>query len=159
MKVQVNIPKNLLANIRNTYKDLVEPVMVAVGTETQHELSNQKPPPPRKGSKEFVSDKQRRYVMAAIREGKIEVPYRRGMSPGSQRMARSFRLVRAPGSLYITNSAAYMDYVIGRKQARIHQGRWKTGQEVAERVIKDGIIEDTVAQVLEKKFPGHTRKS
>jgi len=152
VRVEVRIPKDLLSKIHNTYREIAEPVMVAVATETQHELANQKPPRPTKGAMRFASEKQRRYVMAAIREGKIEVPYRRGMSPGSQRMSRSYRIIKAPGTVYLTNSASYNQYVIGDQQARIHEGRWKTASTVAEDVMKSGLIEDVVGDIIKKHY-------
>lgn len=38
----------------------------------------------------FRSAKQRRYFFFALRHGLIQVPYRRGLSPGSQRLGRSW---------------------------------------------------------------------
>lgn len=38
----------------------------------------------------WKSEKQRRYFFFALRHGLIQVPYRRGISPGSQRLGRSW---------------------------------------------------------------------
>lgn len=38
----------------------------------------------------WKSEKQRRYFFFALRKGVIQVPYRRGISPGSQRLGRSW---------------------------------------------------------------------
>lgn len=38
----------------------------------------------------WKSEKQRRYFFFALRKGVIQVPYRRGLSPGSQRLGRSW---------------------------------------------------------------------
>ena len=38
----------------------------------------------------WKSEKQRRYFFFALRKGIIQVPYRRGTSPGSQRLGRSW---------------------------------------------------------------------
>lgn len=38
----------------------------------------------------WQSAKQRRYFFFALRKGVIQVPYRRGLSPGSQRLGRSW---------------------------------------------------------------------
>lgn len=38
----------------------------------------------------WKSEKQRRYFFFALRKGIIQVPYRRGISPGSQRLGRSW---------------------------------------------------------------------
>jgi hypothetical protein len=152
MRVEVVIPKGLLEKIHNTYKELAEPVLVAIATETQNELANLKPPPPARGSNRFVSEKQRRYVMAAIREGKIEVPYKRGSSPGSQRMSRSYRLVRAPNTVFLSNSATYVNYVVGEEQSRIHRGRWKRALDVATEVVESGLPESVINDIIKKKY-------
>jgi len=153
MKVTVSIPKDLLANIQNIYKELAEPVMVAVATETQNDLMNLKPPRPAKGSMKFVSDRQRKFVMASIANGSITVPYKRGIDRNSQRMNRSFKLVRAPRSVQLTNSASYWKYVIGSEQAQIHKGRWKTVDEVVVNILKSGLVEDVTRKVINKRFP------
>ena len=152
MRVEVVIPKGLLEKIHNTYKELAEPVLVAIATETQQELANLNPPPPARGSNRFVSEKQRRYVMAAIREGKIEVPYRRGSSPGSQRMSRSYRLVRAPNTVFLSNSASYANYVVGEEQSPIHRGRWKRALDVATEVVESGLPESVIDDIIKKKY-------
>lgn len=153
IKVTVSVPKDLLANIQNIYKELAEPVMVAVAVETQNELMNLKPPRPARGSMKFVSEKQRRFVMASIANGSITVPYKRGIDKNSQRMNRSFKLIRAPRNVTLTNSASYWRYVIGSEQAQIHKGRWKTVDEVIVKVLKSGLVEDVTRQVINKKFP------
>ena len=153
MKITIKVPKDLLANIKNIYKELNEPVMVAVAVETQNELMNQKPPPPARGSMRFVSDKQRKFVMASIARGDIVVPYKRGIAKSSQRMNRSFKLVRSPRAVELTNSASYWKYVIGNQQAKIHQGRWKTLDTAVEKVLRSRLIRDVVVDILKKKFP------
>lgn len=152
MKIDVSIPRRLLANIHNIYKELAEPVMVAVAVDTQNELMNQKPPRVAKGAMRFVSEKQRKFVMASIASGAITVPYKRGIDRSSQRMNRSFKLVRSPRSVQLTNSASYAKYVIGSEQAKIHKGRWKTVDEVVVRVLRSGLVEDTVKTILQKRF-------
>lgn len=152
MQVEVKIPAHLILDIQAVYKNIAEPTLVGLATETQHKLMSQKPPPPGKGSGEFVSDKQRKYVMAAIREGRIEVPYRRGISPGTQRMNRSFKLFKAPSSVYLTNSASYWQFVIGGKQATIHQGRWGTVDKAQAEILRSGLPEKLVAKALRKYF-------
>jgi hypothetical protein len=92
-------------------------------------------PPPARGIKQpFVSDKQRRFFFAALRSGRIQVPYQR---TGHQGFSWLYRLV--PGEsvfvaeVYNTNDR-YHRLVQGRKseQARIHRGRWKSQEEIEE---------------------------
>jgi len=154
IRVEVSVPKSLLADIESVYTHLAEPVMVAVATETQHELSNLKPPPPPRGSMKFVSEKQRRFVMAAKARGDITVPYRRGIDRNSQRMNRSYRLVRAPRNIALTNSATYWPYVIGTQQAQIHKGRWKRVDEVIIKILRSSLVPDVVNSILRRRFGG-----
>lgn len=152
MKVEVIIPKTLLADIKGVYNSVLEPTLIAVATEVQHELMNQKPPSPKRGSMQFVSERQRKFVMASIANGTIDVPYKRGISKQSQRMNRSFKLVRTPRDVTITNTASYWPYVIGYKQAQIHKGRWKTVDMAVDKVIRSGLVQDVVNSIISKKF-------
>ena len=154
IRVEVTIPKSLTADIGGIYKHLAEPVMVAVATETQHELTNLKPPRPPRGAMQYVSEKQRRFVMAAIQRGDITVPYKRGIDKRSQRMNRSYRLVRAPQNITLTNSATYWPYVIGIRQAPIHKGRWKRVDDVIVKILRSSLVPDVVNSILRKRFGG-----
>lgn len=66
----------------------------------------------------WKSDKQRRYVMAMIREGKIDpgAPHRTG------ELQRGYRIEGEPPRYRITNAVKYGDYVMGdTQQSRMHQ--------------------------------------
>jgi len=152
MNVTVTIPKHLLSNLRGLSKHVVEPTLVAVATETMHKLQSQKPPPPPRGKMRFKSERQRKFVMMSIRNGSIDVPYRRGISANSQRMNRSFRLVKSPQSVYLTNTATYHRYVIGDKQAEIHRNRWKTATAMAREVMSSGVVEQVLKTTIERMF-------
>jgi len=77
----------------------------------------------------FKSDKQRRYVMAAIREGTIDpgVPHRTG------ELQRGWKLVDMGRYYVITNHVPYAGYVMGEQQARLPQmvGWRKMGQVIS----------------------------
>ena len=152
MDIRVKMAPELLTNIRTIFESLSEPMLVGLATEMQDMLSSQKPAPPRQGSGNFVSDKQRKFVMAAIRNGEIDVPYKRGVSPGSQRMNRSFKIKKAPSAVSVTNSASYWKYVIGNQQASIHQGRWTTVDKVRGELLRSGLPEKLVTKILRKYF-------
>ena len=152
MNIIVTIPKGLEQRLNNIAKEVVEPTMVGIATSVQHELTSNKPPPPRKGSQKFVSDKQRKFVMAGIRNGTIDSPYRRGISPSSERLNRSYKIIRAPSTITLTNTASYMEYVIGEKQAKIHQNRWLTGAMATQRVVRSGIVARIVTKAIRKYF-------
>jgi hypothetical protein len=152
MNVTIKIPQGLEQRLKELGKHVVEPTMVGIATSVQHEITSNKPPPPPKGKMRFKSDRQRKFVMAGIRNGTIDSPYRRGISPGSQRLNRSYKLIRAPHAVTLTNTASYMQYVIGNKQAKIHQQRWLTGEIAIKRVVQSGIIARIVAKAIRKYF-------
>jgi len=100
----------------------------------------------------FVSDRQRRFVMANIREGKITVPYVRGRGNklrGSYTLNRSYRLDLEGDTVMLKSSASYANYVVGDEQAQIHQGRWTTAREAAERIHQRGDLQYIVTKVME----------
>ena len=76
-------------------------------------------PPRRLGAKvTFSSDKQRKGFFAALRSGKIEVPYRRGVSPGSETLGKSWTTeVKSLGPTHIQGidgtRASYAELVLG----------------------------------------------
>jgi hypothetical protein len=94
----------------------------------------------------WASEKQRRFVMAAIREGRIEVPYRRTMTLGR----RWTTAVSGSGDDLtgtVGNNTSYGPYVMGRAdQAAYHAGTWPVAEDVAERATGDvlGIFQDAV---------------
>jgi len=92
-------------------------------------------PYPNKNTKKMVwqSDKQRRYVMAAIRDGRIKVPYRR-----TGNLANRWKVVRTTEGVIITNSADYSVYVVGDavgfgQNKHFHRGRWWKGRSVVDK--------------------------
>ncbi|MCP4536248.1 MAG: hypothetical protein GY832_03805 [Chloroflexi bacterium] len=83
----------------------------------------------------FVSPKQRRGFFAHLRSEDIEVPWRRGISPGSQRMGARWTIKKsANGMRYsVGNNASYARLVQGpRLQTRYHATTgWQTTTQVA----------------------------
>lgn len=78
----------------------------------------------------WKSDKQRRYVMAMIREGKIDpgVPHRTG------EMQRGWTYHEEMGRYRIVNEVPYAGYVMGdTEQTRMHElGGWRKVAEVVQ---------------------------
>lgn len=106
------------------------------------------PRPPAPGSfPGFVSVKQRRWFFAALRSGEITVPYRRtGMLGRAWTQRINGRGLGMVGILGNVMGKSYGRYVQDkRRQARIHQGRWPTVQDVARRRRKDVVREFRVA--------------
>jgi len=72
----------------------------------------------------WFSDKQRRYVMAAIRRGEIQIPYARTMTLQAGWQVRS----EGNGNYKISNIARYAQYVQGDGTQSRHEAMvgWKT---------------------------------
>lgn len=90
------------------------------------------PPPPSGYRMVWKSEKQRRFFFAALREGLIQVPYRRTGTLG-----RSWtHKIDVGGSTLIKgvlgNNVEYGPWVQGEgQQAAIHVNRWRTDAQVA----------------------------
>lgn len=133
--------------------DACRTVTTAYATMVQHELNNDKPRPPARGSMVYKSERQRRFVMANIKQGKITVPYVRGRGNklhGSETLNRSYRLDLEGDYARLVSAASYAPYVVGDQQAPIHQGRWTTARQAAERIHQRGDL----AYIVKKAFEG-----
>lgn len=137
-------------------KALTTDVLEVVAGFAISEIGNNLPPPPQKGAQQFVSDKQRRFVMAMINKGVIKVPYvRGGRAAGSENLVHSMYVMReSVSSVMVVSTAAYAPYVIGDKQAPIHQNRWLTGEQAAERLIDNGTVDRIVSDAIRTAFGG-----
>ena len=103
----------------------------------------------RRGPQPFKTDKQRRGFFAKLKAGVIDVPYRRGISPSSQRLdTKWFVSMLSDLRASIVNSATYASLVHDRtKQSRYHEETgWKTAQGVAE----DPAVLSAVERILQK---------
>ena len=84
----------------------------------------------------WASDKQRRYFFWALREGKIEVPYRRGQSPGSKDLGQKWTISTRDNGMtgIVGNNVSYGPYVQSGKQQSSMMGLigWKTTDTVVQ---------------------------
>ena len=97
----------------------------------------------------FVSDRQRRFFFAALRDGRIDVPYRRGQSPGSQRLGQRWTVRRRQWhTVIVGNNASYAPFVQGpKRQSEFMRALgWKTTEDVARE--HGGDIMDSVQQQI-----------
>jgi len=77
------------------------------------------------------SDAERRAFFAKLKAGEIEVPYRRGLSPGSESLGKRWQIKSAGPNHSLRNNASYASLVQGRKQIPYHKKTgWKTIQDV-----------------------------
>jgi hypothetical protein len=97
----------------------------------------------------FKSDKQRRFFFGALKHGAIQVPYRRGQSPGSEKLGQSWTV--EANDLYATvgTAVSYAPLVQKRDaQSLYHRAvGWQTAEDVAERET-DAVVSG-VARALE----------
>ena len=104
------------------------------------------PPPPHGYRMVWKSERQRRWFFAALRDGRIQVPYRRTMTL-SRRWTTE--VIASPAEIrgIVGNITTYGPWVQSEaNQATIHQGRWRT----AERVARE--MEPTVQSLFEVRF-------
>jgi hypothetical protein len=95
---------------------------------------------------QWASEKQRRFVMAAIREGRIEVPYRRTGTLG-RRWTTAISGSGDDLTGTVGNNTTYGPYVMSRDmQAAYHAGTWPVAEAVANQAEGDvlGIFQDAV---------------
>jgi hypothetical protein len=132
--------------------EAVRTVTLGYAQEVAGILLTDKPEPPKPGSMVFTSERQRRFVMANIRNGNITVPYVRGRGNklrGSQSLSQSYRTQLDGDTATLTSSASYAPYVVGDQQAPIHQGRWTTARQAADRIKQDGTLQTILTKTME----------
>lgn len=135
-------------------REMTAKVLTVVAGFAISEIVNNIPPSPPKGKMKFVSERQRRFVMAMISKGLITVPYKRdGRSPGSERLTKSMVVMKETvDSVSVVSTASYAQYVIGTEQAEIHKGRWVTGLQAGEKLLTDGTIDRIVSDAIADTF-------
>jgi len=125
----------------------LQPTLIA-GGEHLKEIMMPYPAGNQHRPQEFVSDKQRRYFFWALREGIIEVPYRRGQSPGSEDIQQAWNVKPEGWSRVIVgNDTTYGPLVQGAgTQTAYHQ---QTGWKTEDQGMKEGEAE--VLNLIKKK--------
>lgn len=113
-------------------------------------------PPVNRRSQPFVSDKQRRGFFYHLKQGNIEVPYRRGMSPGSEKHGQSWTVQDRQGGLQqvIGSDTSYGPLLQdqGRQTGYHKAGGWKTVQETVKVELKNviAIINKAIDQAIKR---------
>jgi hypothetical protein len=126
-----------------TGPDLARTIAQAVAKEAvEPELAKE---PMRSGKKmQFVSAKQRAFVMAAIKSGAINVPYRRTGQIGISEQHQT------TNGVDVVVPVEYSDLVRTKgKQAKYHQGTWPTDEDIAAKIESDTAELIATAAVLE----------
>lgn len=98
----------------------------------------------------FVSSKQRRFFFWALKAGKIEVPYRRGISPSSEDHGKSWTLKAVRGGLVykIGSDTSYGPLL----QSEVHQTAYhkKTGWKTIQQTAREEM--DVVLKFIKKQI-------
>lgn len=146
MAVRLVIDPNELARLKQKLTRLQEKgIMQAaliVGAETLRRIMQEYPPESHR-PQAFKTDKSRRYFFWALRKGKIEVPYRRGQSPGSESLKHRWTVTPVSDGVEVRNNASYVRYVHSwESQAAYHKETgWKTDRQVItedrEKIVND----------------------
>lgn len=93
---------------------------------------------------QFVSAKQRAFVISAIRRGDLDVPYRRTGAIGISEQHPT------TNGIDVVVPVEYSDLVRTKgKQARYHQGLWPTDEDIAQKIEGDTAELIGTAAVLE----------
>jgi hypothetical protein len=115
---------NVLRKFASQFPEIVDKPMGAWAQRSRGVLKST--PYPKKNTERWrgrwASDKQRRYVMAAIRRGDIRVPYQRTGGLANRWSAARIK----PGLWTIKNSAPYAIWVVSQDDQHkiFHKGRW-----------------------------------
>lgn len=103
----------------------------------------------------WQSAKQRRYFFFALRKGVIQVPYRRGLSPGSQRLGRSWTAKHVDDtSVAIGTNVTYARMVKDEQQQTRYMKAvgWTTIQQDIERGKRE--VMNTMNTVIRRALTG-----
>jgi hypothetical protein len=148
----------------------VSALLEALGRDVEEELTpivdkalkylwQQLPPyPPKPGPdapSPLVTDKQRRWFFAALREGRITVPYKRRQADGlGGSISTEVRSAAGEITGLMGPSVPYAPHVVGLdEQAAIHQNRWWIFEEEIEKNLPGAIdiVEDGVRALLARR--------
>lgn len=102
----------------------------------------------------FKTLKQQRYFFAALASGEIEVPYKRGMSPGSESFGDAWMLDVDAAQLRATigNDTTYGPLLMQREKQSQYAAAvgWETAEDIAAREEDDvtAFVEDGIQQAI-----------
>lgn len=161
MSIKIEGMKKLekkLGSLADLNRQFVAPTM----EEAAHYVLSQVPdyPPQQHKKQPFVSARQRRYVMAAIKRGDISTPYRRTGTLGRS-ITTEVRTIGGSVQGVIGTNTTYAPWVISDEetpdgigpQSHYHEGNWWTLQGVVRGAIPEvyDIFNTRLGEFLAKK--------
>lgn len=100
-------------------------------------------PAPSGKKQAFASDKARKFFFAAVRDGRITVPYRR-----SGALGRDWQRTPTADGVTLTSTRPNSDLVRTQgKQAKYHKGTWPTDQQIVREREGDAALAATAELV------------
>jgi len=142
-----------LSKLDGRLQRVMQLAAIAVGHEVKR-IAGQYPPRkyvPLSAVGGFASDKSRRFFFAALREGKIDVPYRRGVSPGSERLGTRWHVEKhGRTGAAVGNPVSYAPYVHspGGQTSMMAAIGWPTTEDIRDKVESGGRIKRIVQKVI-----------
>lgn len=140
LKVTINVDDAMAALDKLEEDRLRLKIANAVADEDVLPALRKYPTPSRK-KQPFKSAKSRRFFFAALRSGKIEVPYQRSGATGM-----SYEKRETAQGIDVTSDRPSAIYTRGTPQAAYFKGTWETHEQVASSLIGDAAL--TAAGVI-----------
>jgi len=130
--------------------DVVKAGLKAGGVHVKGKLAQY---PPRKYLPQpFKTDRSRRFFFAALKDGRIQVPYRRGQSPGSEDLGQKWTVKERKGGLQVVvgNNVSYGPYVQDPAQQSGYMAAmgWKNTDDIAKSEAAE--VNRLVAEAINK---------
>lgn len=152
--------KDILDRLRRL--NALKPITAALKLAAAHVMGYLQKYPNRANANNFVrargkfkTDKQRRFFFYALKKGLIEVPYRRGQSPGSRNLKQQWKIVKEnPLRMAVENATPYGMWVQSAKdQTFFHRNTgWPTDTEAAEEARP--VLELEIKRVVQGTLDG-----
>ena len=139
-----------LADMRSLVPSMEEAALHVKGKVSKYPQGNQHRP------QEFKTDKSRRFFFWALKAGVIEVPYRRGQSPGSEDHGQSWTIKGMKNGLQqiVGSDTSYGELLQSEaKQTSYHrQTGWRTVEDVTEQ--EEEKVLDFLKRAVDKLLAG-----
>lgn len=139
-----------LADMRSIVPSLEAAALHVKGKVSKYPQGNQHRP------QEFKTDKSRRFFFWALKAGVIEVPYRRGQSPGSEDHGQSWTIKGMKNGLQqiVGSDTSYGELLQSEaKQTSYHrQTGWRTVEDVTEQ--EEEKVLDFLKRAVDKLLAG-----